>query len=143
MIRQYLYRIKTVFQIMSLLLKNNYYNQKFLIINFIILLCGYHFARSERHRMSIVILVLLIENDRYNKVKDVSFHSISFQEIIMNKKRNRYKNILELTERLLDFIRSVKQISFLFILVVLEQTCQRRSYFKITIYKAFIKINKF
>ena len=87
MIRQYFYRIKTVFQIMCLLLKSSYYNQKLLIINFIILLCEYYFTRSECHRTSIVIFVLLIENARNNKIKDFNFHSISFQEIIMNKKK--------------------------------------------------------
>ena len=106
MIKQYLYRIETVLQIVFLLLKSSYYNQKFLIINFIVLLCGYHLARSEYHRILIVILVLLTENVRNSKVKDVSFYSISFQKIIMNKKRSRHKNILKLTKRLLDFIRS-------------------------------------
>ena len=61
----------------------------------------------------------------------------------MNKKRSRYKNILELTERLLDFIRLFNQILLFFILAVFEQTCQRRSYFRITIYKALIKVNEF
>ena len=30
----------------------------------------------------------------------------------MNKKKNRYKNIVELTKRVLDFIGSFKQIFF-------------------------------
>ena len=124
------------------LLKSNYYNQRFLIINFIILLYEYHLVRSGRHRTSIIILVLLIENARNSKIKNVNFYSISFQKIIMNKKRNRHKNVLELTKRLLDFIRLFKQI-FFFIFVVLEQIRQRRSYLKITIYKTFIKVNEF
>ena len=107
------------------------------------MLCKYYLARSERHRASIIILILLIENVRNSKVRSVSFHSILFQEVIVNKKKDRYKNIFELTKCLLDFIRSFKQIFFLFILAALEQTRQRRSYFKITIYKAFIEVNKF
>ena len=143
MIRQYLYRIRIVLQITSSLFKNNYYSQKLLIINFILLLCEYHLAQSERHRTSIMIFVLLTENARNSKVKDINYHSISFQEVIMNKKKNRHKNIFELTKCLLDFIQLFKRILFLFILVVLEQACQRRSYFRITIYKAFIEVNEF
>ena len=116
------------------LLKSNYYNQKFLIINFIILLCEYHLARSECYRTSIVILVLLIKNIRNNKVKGVSFYSISFQRIIVNKKRNRHKHILKLTERLLDFLRLFKRIFLFFIFAVFEQARQQRNYLKITIY---------
>ena len=56
--------------------------------------------------MLIIILVLLIENAHDSKLKNVSFHSISFQKIIMSKKRNQHKNIFELTKDLLDFIRS-------------------------------------
>ena len=141
MIKQYFYEIETVFQIMLSLLKSSYYSQKFLIIDFIVLLCEYYFARSKRHRTLIIILVLLIKNARNSKVKDVSFHSISFQKIIMNKKTNRHKNILKLTKCLLDFIRLFKRI--LFILVVFEQARQRHSYFRITIYKALIKVNEF
>ena len=115
----------------------------FLIISFIVLLCEYHLTQSEHHWTLIVILVLFIENARNNKVKNVSFHSITFQKIIMNKKRNRHKNILELTKCLLDFIRLFKRVFFLFILAALEQARQRRSYFKSTIYKIFIKVNKF
>ena len=118
MIRQYLYQIKTVFQIMPPLLKSSYYSQKFLIIDFISLLYEYHLARSEHHRISIIILVLLIENARNGKVKDVSFHSIFFQKVIVSKKRDRYKNILELTKCLLDFIRSFKRTLFLFLLLL-------------------------
>ena len=125
------------------LLKSSYYSQKFLIINFIVLFCEYHLARSKRHWMSIVILVLLTENARNSKVKNISFYLISFWTIIMNKKKSQYKNVFELTKRLLDFIRSFQQILFLFIFAVLEQTRQRRSYFKIAIYKAFIKVNEF
>ena len=143
MIRQYLYQIKIAFQIVSSLFKSNYYDQKFLIINFIILLCEYHLARSEYHRISIVILVLLIENARNSKVKNVSFYSISFQRIIISKKRNRHKNILELTKYLLDFIQSFKQTFFLFIFIAFEQARQRRSYFRITIYKALLEVNEF
>ena len=83
MIRQYLYRIKVIFQIMFSLFKNSYYSQKFLIINLIVLLCEYHLAQSKRHRMLIVILVLLTENACNNKIKNINFNSISFQEIIM------------------------------------------------------------
>ena len=143
MIRQYFYWIKTVFQIRSSLLKSSYYNQKFLIINFIILLYEYYLARLKHHRASIIILVLLIKNARNSKVRDISFHSISFQKIIVNKKRNWHKNILELTKYLLGFIRSFKRTFFLFILAALEQARQRRSYLKITIYKAFIEVNEF
>ena len=59
----------------------------------------------------------------------------------MNKKKSRHKNILELTKRLLDFIRSFKQI-FFFIFAVFEQARQRRNYLKITKYKTFIKVNE-
>ena len=143
MIRQYLYWIKIVFQIMTSLLKSNYYNQRLLIINFIILFYEYYLTWSEHHRASVVIFVLLTENVRNSKVRDVSFHSISFQEIIMNKKNNWHKNILELTKCLLGFIRSFKRTFFLFILVSFEQVRQRRNYFKIAIYKALIKVNEF
>ena len=61
----------------------------------------------------------------------------------MKKKKSQHKNILELTKRLLDFIQSFKQIFLLFIFIVFEQTRQRRSYFRITIYKTFIKVNEF
>ena len=61
----------------------------------------------------------------------------------MSKKKNRYKNIFELTKRLFDFIRLFKQILFFLIFVVLEQTRQQRSYFKITIYETLIKVNEF
>ena len=44
-------------------------------------------------------------------------------------------------KRLLDFIQSFKQIFFL-ILAVLKQVFQRCSYFKIIIYKEFIKVNE-
>ena len=107
------------------------------------MLCEYYLARLKSHQMLIVIFILLIENICNNKVKDVNFHSISFQEIIMNKKKNRHKIILELTNCLFDFIRSFKQILFFFIFVVFEQTRQRRSYLKIIIYKTFIKVNEF
>ena len=112
MIRQYFYRIKIVFQIMSSLLKSSYYNQEFLIINFIILFWKYYLARLKYYRMLIVILVLLIENARNSKVKNINFNSISFQKIIISKKRNRHKIIFELMKRLLDFIRSFKQTLF-------------------------------
>ena len=60
----------------------------------------------------------------------------------MNKKKSRNKNIFELTERLLDFIRLFKLILFFFIFVAFKQIRQRRNYFKITIYKALIKVNE-
>ena len=60
----------------------------------------------------------------------------------MNIKRDRHKNILKLTEYLFDFIRSFKQIFIFFILAAFEQARQRRSYFEITIYEAFIKVNE-
>ena len=60
----------------------------------------------------------------------------------MSKKRNRYKSILKLTKYLLDLIQLFKQILFFFTLVAFEQTRQRRSYFKRTIYKAFIEVNE-
>ena len=125
------------------LFKNSYYSQKLLIINFIILFYEYYLARSKRHWMSTVIPVLLTENSRNNKVENVSFYSISFQEVIMSKQRNWHKNILELTKCLLDFIRLLKQTFFLFILAVFEQAHQRHNYFKIAIYKTFIKVNEF
>ena len=70
------------------LFKNNYYNQKLLIINFIILFCEYHFPRLKHHQLLIFILVLLIENICDRKVKDVSFHSNFRKEIIINKKKS-------------------------------------------------------
>ena len=143
MIRQYLYWIRTALQVISLLLKSSYYSQKLLIINFIILLCEYHFARLERYWASIVILVLLTENVHNSKVRNVSFHSISFQEVIVSKKKDRHKHISELAKCLLGFIRSFKRALFLFILAVFKRTRQRHSYFRITIYKAFIKVNEF
>ena len=60
----------------------------------------------------------------------------------MNKKRNRYKNIFELTKRLLGFIQLFKQTLF-FIFIIIKQARQRCNYLKITIYKKFIKVNKF
>ena len=87
MIRQYFYRIKIVFQIMFLLLKSSYYNQEFLIINFIIVFYEYHLAQSKRYRTLIVILVLLTENAHNNKIKNINFHSISLKKIIINKKK--------------------------------------------------------
>ena len=65
-----------------------------------------------------------------------------FDKIVMNKKRNQHKNDFRLTKRLLDFIRLFKPTFLLFIFNIFEQTRQQRSYFRITKYKASIKVNK-
>ena len=62
----------------------------------------YHLARSKHYRLSIFIFILLIEDIRDRKVKNINFHSNFFEEIIMNKKKSQHKNVAELTKRLLD-----------------------------------------
>ena len=73
---------------MFLLFKNNYYNLKLLIINFIILFREYHLARSKYHQSLFFIFILLIENIRDRKIENINFHSNFLKKIIINKKRN-------------------------------------------------------
>ena len=79
-------------------------------MNFIILFRRNHFTKHERHKTSIVIFVLLIENFDHCKIKNINFYMNFFFEIIMNKNENRDKNITKMTINQFRRFKSHKRI---------------------------------
>ena len=79
-------------------------------MNFIILFRRNYFTKYKRHKTLIVILVLLIKNFNYYKIKNINFYFDLLLEIIINKKRNRNKNITKITINQLRCFKLHKRI---------------------------------
>ena len=62
------------FEIMTLMFENVNYNQKFFVINFIIVFNRNYFFEQINNKMSIIVFVLLRKNNFNNFIENIDFY---------------------------------------------------------------------
>ena len=104
--------MSSFFEIITSMFENVNYDQKFFIMNFIIVFNRNHFFEQISNKMLIIVFVLLRKNNFNNFIENIDFYSRRFNWIKITKNRNNHKNFFQNFENFTNFFQKKSHIVF-------------------------------